>query len=161
MKSGKHCQFCKIKSICRKRAEDNLELAKMEFADPATLSNKDISEILPKIELLITWANDVKNHALNLATNGHIIPGYKIVEGRSIRKFSDENKVIQTVTAAGFDPYEKKLLNITGMTKLLGKQAFNKLLGNLIIKPNGKPTLVPIDDNRQEMNLAKTDFIED
>lgn len=161
MKSGKHCQFCKIKSICHKRAEDNLELAKMEFADPATLSNKDISEILPKIELLITWANDVRNHALNLATNGHTIPGYKLVEGRSIRKFSDENKVIQTVTAAGFDPYEKKLLNITGMTKLLGKQAFNELLGNLIIKPNGKPTLVPIDDNRQEMNLAKTDFIED
>ena len=61
---------------------------------------------------MITWANDVRNYALNLATNGHTIPGYKLVEGRSIRKFSDEKKVIQTVTAAGFDPYEKKLLNI-------------------------------------------------
>ncbi len=161
LKSGKHCQFCKLKNICRKRAEDNLALAKMEFADPATLDNEDIAEILPKLDLLIAWANDIKTYALNQATDGHPIPGYKLVEGRSVRKFSDESAVSQAVIEAGYDPYEKKLLTITAMTKLLGKKTFNDLLGGLIIKPSGKPTLVPIDDSRREMNLAKNEFKEE
>ena len=160
MKSGKHCQFCKLKNICRKRAEDNLALAKMEFADPATLDIEDIAKILSKLELLVSWANDIKAYALQEATDGRTIPGYKLVEGRSVRKFSDEAAVSQAVMDAGFDPYEKKLLTITAMTKLLGKKTFNDLLGGLIIKPSGKPTLVPIDDTRQEMNLAKNEFNE-
>lgn len=159
--SGKHCQFCKLKNVCRKRAEDNLALAKMEFANPETLDNEDIAEILPKLDLLISWANDIKAYALNQATDGHNIPGYKLVEGRSVRKFSDESAVSQAVMEAGFDPYEKKLLTITAMTKLLGKKTFNDLLGGLVIKPSGKPTLVPIDDSRQVMNLAKHEFKED
>ncbi len=161
MQSGKHCQFCKLKNVCRKRAEDNLALAKMEFADPATLDNEDIAEILPKLDLLISWANDIKAYALNQATDGYSIPGYKLVEGRSVRKFSDELAVSHAVIEAGYDPYEKKLLTITAMTKLLGKKTFNDLLGGLVIKPTGKPTLVPIDDSRQEMNLAKNEFKED
>lgn len=160
LKSGKHCQFCKLKNICRKRAEDNLVLAKMEFADPATLDYEDIAEILPKLDLLVSWANDIKAYALKEATEGHSIPGYKLVEGRSIRKFSDEAAVSQVVMDAGFNPYEKKLLTITAMTKLLGKKTFNDLLGGLIIKPSGNPLLVPIDDTRQEMNLAKNEFNE-
>lgn len=161
MTSGKHCQFCKLKNICRKRAEDNLALAKMEFADPATLDYEDIAEILPKLDLLISWANDIKAYALQEAAEGHTIPGYKLVEGRSVRKFSDETAVSQAVIEAGFDPYEKKLLTITAMTKLLGKKTFNDLLGGLVVKPSGKPTLVPLDDSRQEMNLATNEFKED
>ena len=138
-----------------------MALAKMEFADPASLDNEDIAEILPKLDLLISWANDIKAYALNQATDGHPIPGYKLVEGRSVRKFSDESAVSQAVIEAGYDPYEKKLLTITAMTKLLGKKTFNDLLGGLIIKPSGKPTLVPIDDSRQEMNLAKNEFKEE
>ncbi|MGC4387346.1 DUF2800 domain-containing protein, partial [Streptococcus suis] len=80
---------------------------------------------------------------------------------RSVRKFSDEAAVSQIMIEAGFDPYEKKLLTITAMTKLLGKKTFNDLLGGLVIKPSGKPTLVPIDDSRQEMNLAKNEFKEE
>ncbi|HFU4472074.1 TPA: DUF2800 domain-containing protein [Streptococcus suis] len=160
MKSGKHCQFCKLKAVCRKRAEDNLALAKMEFADPATLANEDIAEILPKLDQLVSWANDVKAHALNEATSGHQIPGYKLVEGRAVRKYSDESQVADAVSRIGLDPYEKKLLTITAMTKLLGKKQFNDLLGDLIIKPSGKPQLVPLGDSRQEMNLAKHDFNE-
>ena len=159
--SGKHCQFCKLKNVCRKRAEDNLALAKMEFANPATLDNEDIAEILPKVDLLISWANDIRDYALKQATDGQHIPGYKLVEGRSVRKFLDEKAVSQTVIEAGYDPYEKKLLTITAMTKLLGKKTFNDLLGGLVIKPSGKPTLVPIDDSRQEMNLAKHEFKEE
>ena len=160
MKSGKHCQFCKLKNICRKRADDNLALARMEFADPVTLDNEDIAEILPKIDLLISWANDFKSYALQEAIDGKTIPGYKLVEGRSVRKFSNEAAVSQAVIQAGFDPYEKKLLSVTAMTKLLGKKTFNDLLGGLITKPSGKPTLVPIDDTRQELNLAKNEFNE-
>lgn len=160
LQSGKHCQFCKLKSVCRKRAEDNLQLAKMEFADPNTLDIEDIAEILPKLDQLITWANDIKAYALQKASSGHSIPGYKLVEGRSVRKYTDEEAVGQTVINAGFDPYEKKLLTITAMTKLLGKKAFNDLLGGLIMKPSGNPLLVPIDDTRQEMNHATIDFKE-
>lgn len=161
MQSGKHCQFCKLKAVCRKRAEDNLALARMEFADPSTLDAQDIAEILPKIDQLTSWANDVKAYAFEEATAGRIIPGYKLVEGRSTRKFTDESKVAQTVLNIGLDPYEKKLLTITAMTKLLGKKQFNDLLGGLIFKPSGKPQLVPLDDSRQEMNLATNDFKEE
>ncbi|MGQ7338448.1 DUF2800 domain-containing protein [Streptococcus suis] len=158
--SGKHCQFCKLKTVCRKRAEDNLALARMEFADPATLDNADIAEILPKIDQLIAWANDIKVYALNQATSGHAIPGYKLVEGRSNRKYADEKKVAEIVTAQGLDPYKKKLLTITAMTKLLGKKRFNELLSDWLVKLSGKPTLVPDTDNRQELNNTITDFNE-
>lgn len=161
MQSVKHCQFCKLKAVCRKRAEDNLALARMEFADPSTLDAQDIAEILPKIDKLTSWANDVKAYAFEEATAGRIIPGYKLVEGRSTRKFTDESKVAQAVLDIGLDPYEKKLLTITAMTKLLGKKQFNDLLGGLIFKPSGKPQLVPLDDSRQEMNLATNDFKEE
>ena len=160
MQSGKHCQFCKLKAVCRKRAEDNLALARMEFADPSTLDAQDIADILPKIDQLTSWANDVKAYAFEEATSGRTIPGYKLVEGRSTRKFIDENKVAQAILDIGLDPYEKKLLTITAMTKLLGKKQFNDLLGGLIFKPSGKPQLVPLDDSRQEMNLARNDFKE-
>ena len=161
MQSGKHCQFCKIKEVCRKRVEDNLALARMEFADPSSLDAQDIAEILPKIDQLTSWANDVKAYAFEEAKAGRTIPGYKLVEGRSTRKFTDESKVAQAVLDIGLDPYEKKRLTITAMTKLLGKKQFNDLLGGLIFKPSGKPQLVPIDDSRQEMNLATNDFKED
>lgn len=160
MQSGKHCQFCKLKAVCRKRAEDNLALARMEFTDPSTLDAQDIAEILPKIDQLTSWANDVKAYAFEEAKAGRTIPGFKLVEGRSTRKFTDESKVAQAVLDIGLDPYEKKLLTITAMTKLLGKQQFNDLLSGLIFKPSGKPQLVPIDDSRQEMNLATNDFNE-
>ena len=156
--SGKHCQFCKLKAICRQRAEDNLALARIEFADPSTLDLSDIADILPKIDQLTSWTNDLKAYALEEAKSGRTIPGYKLVEGRSTRKFTDEDQVAQAVLDIGLDPYEKKLLTITAMTKLLGKKQFNDLLGSLIFKPSGKPQLVPIDDHRQEMNLATTDF---
>ncbi len=85
----------------------------------------------------------------------------ELVEGRSVRKYTDEAAVADAVTAAGFDPYEHKVLGLTAMTKLLGKRKFEELLGGLIHKPPGKPTLVPISDRRAEWNTAKNDFMED
>lgn len=157
-KAGEHCQFCKVKAICRKRAEFNLELAKYDFAMPDTLDELEIAAILEKVDQLIAWGNDIKDYALVQAQSGKHFDGWKIVEGRSNRKFTDEAAVAATVTEAGFDPYEKKLLGITAMSNLLGKKQFDELLGGLIYKPPGKPTLVPESDKRPAMNTATDDF---
>ena len=158
--AGDHCTFCKVKATCRKRAEYNLELAKYDFEMPATLDDTEIAAILEKVNEMISWGNDIKDYALQQAQSGVHFEGWKIVEGRSKRKYTDENAVADTVKDAGFDPYEKKLLGITAMSTLLGKKKFEELLGGLIYKPSGKPTLVPESDKRPAMNTAKDDFKE-
>ncbi len=158
--AGDHCTFCKVKATCRKRAEYNLELAKYDFKMPATLDDTEIAAILEKVDEMISWGNDIKDYALQQAQSGVHFEGWKIVEGRSNRKYTAENAVADTVKDAGFDPYEKKLLGITAMSTLLGKKKFEELLGGLIYKPPGKPTLVPESDKRPAMNTAKDDFKE-
>ena len=157
-KAGDHCQFCAVKATCRKRAEYNLELAKYDFAMPDTLEETEISTILGKVDALVAWANDIKDYALKQAQSGVTYEGWKVVEGKSNRKFTDEAAVAAVVEENGFDPYEKKLLGITAMTTLLGKKKFEELLGGLIQKPPGKPTLVPETDKRPAMNTAAEDF---
>lgn len=158
-KAGDHCQFCKVKATCRKRAEYNLEMAKYDFEVPATLEDHEIEAILMKVDQLTSWAEDVKEYALNQALQGKEYEHFKVVEGRSNRKYTDENAVAFAVKDAGFDPYEKKLLGITAMTSLLGKKKFDELLGGLIMKPPGKPTLVSKSDKRPAMkNTAQEDF---
>lgn len=159
-KSGSHCQFCKAKATCRKRAECNLELAKYDFEVPATLDDHEIAAILRKSDELVSWANDVKEYALKEALHGTKFEGFKLVAGRSNRKYTNEAAVADIVVAAGKDPYEKKLLGITAMTALLGKKVFEEILGGLILKSPGKPTLVTIDDKRPEFNSAYEDFNE-
>lgn len=156
--AGEHCQFCKVKATCRKRAEFNLELAQYDFAMPDTLDEMEIAAILEKVDQLIAWGNDIKDYALVQAQAGTHFDGWKIVEGRSNRKFTDEAAVATAVTEAGFDPYEKKLLGITAMSSLLGKKQFDELLGGLVYKPPGKPALVPESDKRPAMNTATDDF---
>ena len=159
-KAGEHCQFCKAKAICRKRAEYNLELAKYDFEEPATLDNDEIAAILAKADELVSWVNDVKEYALKEALNGTKFEGFKLVAGRSNRKYTDEAAVADVVIAAGKDPYEKKLLGITAMTALLGKKTFEDILGGLTFKPPGKPVLVTADDKRPVYNSAFEDFDE-
>lgn len=157
-KAGDHCTFCKIKATCRKRAEYNLQLAQYDFEMPANLDETEIAAILPKVDDLVSWVNDIKEYALQQALSGTKYDGYKVVEGKSNRKYVDEGAVASIVTDAGYDPYEKKLLGITAMTSLLGKTKFAELLGGLIEKPQGKPTLVPETDKRPALNTAKDDF---
>lgn len=157
-KAGDHCQFCKIAATCRERAKHNLELAKYDFELPANLSTAEIADILPRIDELIDWGNDVKEYALQRAMSGTKYTGFKVVEGKSNRKYVDDDTVASIVTEAGFDPYEKKLLGITAMTSRLGKKVFDELLGGMITKPPGKPTLVPESDKRPALNSAKDDF---
>ncbi len=157
-KAGDHCRFCAVKATCRKRAEHNLELTLFDFAPPAELDTEEIAEILPRIDELISWAEDIKDYALQSALSGTHYPGFKVVEGRSTRRFTDEAAVAETVSLHGYDPYERKLLGITAMTQLLGRKQFDELLGGLITKPPGKPALVPETDKRPPINTAKEDF---
>ena len=159
--AGNHCQFCRVKATCRKRAEYAMELAKYEFADAPTLDENEIAEILPQIDTLVSWAENIKSYALNQALSGVRYPGFKLVAGRSNRKYADEAAVARVVSEAGYDPYDKKLVGITEMTKRLGKKRFEELLNGLLIKPEGKPVLVPATDTRPELNNAKNDFMEE
>ena len=158
--AGDHCQFCKVKATCRKRAEYNMELAAYDFELPAKLEESEIAAILPKIDSLVSWANDIKDYALQQALSGVSYNGFKVVEGKSNRKYTDEAAVASVVVSNGYDPYEKKLLGITAMTSLLGKKKFEELLGGLVAKPPGKPALVPESDKRPALNTAKDDFDE-
>lgn len=155
---GDWCRFCKARAQCRERANANLELAKYDFAEPLLLSDDEVEEVLDKIDRLVSWANDIKEYALKAALNGKQWKNRKLVEGRSIRKYTDEAMAALAVKNAGYEPYEKKLLGITEMQKMLGKEQFNKILGDFVEKPKGKPTLVPMSDKRKEINTAASDF---
>ena len=158
---GEWCRFCKAKAECRERAEANLALARYEFQTPALLADEEIADILGKVDALTAWASDVKEYALQQAISGTVFPGWKLVEGRSNRRYTSETAVAAAVEGAGFDPYEKKILGITAMQKLLGKSRFEELLAPYIEKPQGKPTLVRSSDKRPEWNTAKNDFMEE
>lgn len=159
--AGDWCRFCKAKVDCRARAEANLALAKFDFEMPPTLSDADIEAILPMLDDLTSWAADLKDYALSRALSGKVWHGFKLVEGRSNRRYLNEEAVAQTVIDAGFDPYEKKLLGIIAMQKLLSKKRFEELLGSLIEKPQGKPSLVPESDKRPAIQTANQDFKEE
>ena len=158
---GEWCRFCKAKAECRERAEANLALARYEFQTPALLADEEIADILGKVDALTAWASDVKEYALQQAISGTAFPGWKLVEGRSNRRYTSEAAVAAAVEGAGFDPYEKKLLGITAMQKLLGKSRFEELLAPYIEKPQGRPTLVRSSDKRPEWNTVKNDFMEE
>ena len=160
-KAGDHCQFCTAKATCRKRTEYNLEMAQYDFEVPSELTDDEIAAILPRIDELIAWGGDVKEYALQQAVSGTHYPGFKVVEGRSVTRYTNEEAVAAAVTAAGEDPYERKLLGLTAMKALLGKKRFDDILGGLTFKPPGKPTLVPESDKRPAMNTAKNDFMEE
>lgn len=158
---GEWCGFCKAKHECRARAEANLLLAQHDFKLPPLLEDSEIEVILSRVDEFVSWASDIKEYALQQAVSGKEWHGWKLVEGRSNRKYTNETAVIQVVRDAGFDPFEKKLLGITAMQKLLGKARFEELLAAYIEKPQGKPTLVPESDKRPAMNTAKSDFMEE
>ena len=159
---GEWCQFCKAKADCRERARANMELARYEFRQPPLLTDEEVEEILGQLDSLMDWASDIKDYALQAAVSGKHWSGYKLVEGRANRRYTDESAVVAAVKAAGYDPYdEPKLLGVTAMTTLLGRKQFNDILGGLITKPQGKPTLVPESDKRPAMTTIIDDFKEE
>ena len=160
---GPWCTFCKAAVKCRARAEEKLALARYEFAKPPLLTDEEIEDILSRLDDLTKWANEIAAYAQDAAINhGKQWNGFKLVEGRSIRKYSDESAVVAAATAAGYrDIYKKSLIPITEMEKLMGKKTFAEILGGLVIKPQGKPTLVPASDKRPAIHTgANHDFSE-
>ena len=129
---GEWCRFCKAKAECRERAEANLALARYDFEAPALLDDEEIADILGKVDALTAWASDVKEYALQQAISGKEWNGWKLVEGRSNRKYTNDAVVAAAVESIGFDPYERKVLGITAMQKMLGKSRFEELLAPYI-----------------------------
>lgn len=161
---GDWCTFCRAAVKCRARAEEKLKLAQSEFRLPPLLSDAEIEDVLGKLNDITKWANDLLAYATDAALNhGKQWSGYKLVEGRSIRKFKDEDAVAEAAKANGYkDIYKQSLITLTEFEKLMGKAKFNEVLGDLVYKPPGKPTLVPLSDKRPAINAsnANNDFNE-
>ena len=162
---GSWCLFCKAADRCRARAEENLKLAREEFGLPPLLTDEEIETLLPRLPDMVKWANDLLAYALDAAVNhGKQWGGFKLVEGRSIRRYADEEAVAKTAEENGYrDIYRRTLINLTDMERLMGKKKFNEILGAFVVKPPGKPTLVPIGDKRPAItvNDVKADFKEE
>lgn len=158
---SKYCQFCKARPLCKALRDKNLELAKHEFRPAFLMDDSEVEEILDKADEVVSWLNSVKDYALEQAISGTHFERYKLVEGRSVRKYTDEDEVAKVVQKAGYNPFEQKLLTITAMQSLLGKTKFNELLSDFITKSKGKLTLVSRDDKRPEVSTIDLDFKEE
>ena len=165
-KAGDWCRFCGVRNRCRKLSENQLEIAKYEFAKPALLSDDEISDIVLRTPELVKWAESIRDYAQDAAyTEDKQWPGLKLVEGVSRRKWVDEDKAAETILARcpelGEDElFTMKLNSLTSIEKLVGKKRFAETLSDVVIKPQGKPKLVPLDDKRPAMGLgqAQLDF---
>ena len=154
--SGPWCTFCRASTRCRARAEEKLKLARDEFRLPPLLTDSEIEEILGVLPDLTKWANEISDYALEEAvSHGKEWKGFKLVEGRSVRKYRDEDAVAEAARDAGFtEIYRQSLIPMTEMQRLMGKKRFEEVLGDLIYKPAGKPTLVPVTDRRPAMDVS-------
>ena len=142
-----------------------MKLAQMEFKEPDLMSDEEIAEVLSKADALKKWAEEVYTYAQNEAVVNHKEwPGYKLVLGRSNRKYTDEDDVAEAAEKAGYtDIFKKSLIGITEMERLMGRKKFNEILGSFVYKPDGKVTLVPDSDKREAVKTAtaEADFKED
>ena len=163
--AGDHCRFCKARFTCRERANEYLRLAQMEFKEAPLLSEDEIAEVLMKADALKKWAEEIYTYAQNEAVVNHKEwPGFKLVLGRSNRRYTDEEDVADAAKAAGYtDIFKSTLIGITEMEKLMGKKKFAEILGAFVYKPEGKVTLVPESDKREAVSIstAEADFKED
>ena len=161
---GSWCTFCKAAVKCRARAEAKLQLAQYEFAMPPLLTDEEIEDILVRLDDLTKWANEIQAYAQSAAINhGKSWRGFKLVESRTNRKYTDEEAVAQAAKDAGYhDIYKHSLITISEMERLMGKKTFAEVLGALVVKPQGKPTLVPASDKRPAITSsgANQDFTE-
>lgn len=156
---GSHCQFCKAATKCRARAEEKLKLAQEEFKMPPLLSDAEIESMLAKIPDIKKWIEEIWDYATEQALKGKQWNGFKVVEGKSNRKYSDETKVVDACMNAGYkDIYKKTLISITEMEKLMGKKEFAQILGSLVVKPQGRPTLVEESDKRPAIVTVQNEF---
>jgi uncharacterized protein DUF2800 len=161
--AGEHCRFCRARFNCRARAEENMKLAQYDFRKGPFLNDDEITEILSSMDEFEKWIKDIRAYTLNKAVNENTKwTGFKLVQGRSSRKYIDEESVVKVLIDAGYtenDIYSKSLLGITAMEKAISKKKFKELLKDLVYKPQGKLTLVVESDKRPEIkNTAEADF---
>ena len=161
-KAGDHCRFCRAAAQCKALSEYNMEIAKLEFRDADLLTDDEVSFVLERVDGLVRYAEKIKTFALEEALKGHRWPGFKVVEGRSNRKITDEAKAVKLLRGAGYadDVIYKPLemQTITALEKLVTKKKFGEILGSVVEKPPGKPTLVPEDDKRPEYDPVQSEF---
>ncbi|AQY50484.1 phage-associated protein [Listeria weihenstephanensis FSL R9-0317] len=165
---GSWCTFCKAKAICKARAEANLAFTTYNFKDPRLMQPEEIGAVLKQAAELGKWADDVKKFALKEAeAKGIKFPGWKLVEGKSNRKYVDEETVLGALELEGYsedDLMNKKLKGLGDLEKMVGKKRVVMILGDLIVKPPGRPTLAVESDKRREISLksaAADDFADD
>lgn len=158
--TGSHCQFCRARVQCKALADENMKIAKYDFAEPLLLTDADVSDILSRAAAFKSWIGSIEDFALSEAIEkGKKWDGFKLVEGRSNRCYSDQDAVAQTLVKNGYPEeiiYTRSLLGITAMEKAITKKSFSELLDGLIVKPQGKPTLVPSTDKRPEWNSVES-----
>ena len=157
---GEHCRFCKARSVCRARAEAllTLEEPKARQDKGETLTDDEIGSILLRAQELANWVKGLEDYAQDKLLHGGEIPGWKLVEGRSVRTITDTDKAFEVLTGSGYDAdllYERKPLGLTALEKLCGKKQLTELIGTYIQKPAGKPTLAPESDKRKPYSKKK------
>lgn len=161
-KAGDHCRFCRAAAQCKALSDYNMEIAKLEFRDADLLTDDEVSFVLERVDGLVRYAEKIKTFALEEALKGHRWPGFKVVAGRSNRKITDENKAAALLRKAGYadDVIYKpiEMQTITALEKAITKKKFGELLGSVVEKPPGKPTLVPADDIRPEYDPVQSEF---
>lgn len=160
------CTFCRAKALCRARAEANMSLETEMKLKGNILSNEEMGEILNRARDIVKWVKDIENYCQQAILRGEYVPGWKVVEGRSVRAFSDTEKAMEVLKEKGVAEelmYERKMLTLTQLEGVVGKKDFNEYVGDFIIKPKGKPTLVPESDKRasyvNDVINASDDFI--
>lgn len=159
---GDWCRFCKVKSQCRALAEQCVSRVE-QTPDPKLLSPDEMAkQILPMLPVIKTWLSGVEDFTLQQALEGVAYDGYKLVEGRSVRRITEPAAVMETLQGEGYRPEDylrpTELRTITDLERLVGKKRFATLCGGCIAKPQGKPTLVPESDKRPAFNAAANDF---
>jgi len=158
---GEWCtsHFCPGAGACKARADYALALERHSGKNPALLTDEELSDALTRAAVLQEWVKSLNKYALDEAVAGHDIPGWKVVESVSKRVFSDEDKVAEAAVKAGYDRallYKSSLIGITEMEKLMGKKSFSAILGDLVIKPKGKPKLAPLSDEKPVFDVKKS-----
>jgi len=160
---GEWCRFCRAKAQCRARSNTMTALEAFGNVLPPLLTDEEVGGILTRAQTLKAWVSDLEEYALSTLLAGGEIPGWKAVEGRSVRQFDDIDKAFDILKANGIDEavlYERKPITLTAVEKLLGKKQFAELLSGHVIKPPGKPTLAPESDKREAItNMPKAEQV--
>ena len=181
---GEHCRFCKGKAQCRARAQHFAGFSEYQGADiegrmteadmvareeadclgselPPLLSNEDVAKLLVEAEGLVAWYKDLQDYATGALLSGDEVPGWKLVEGRSNRAFSNVDDAVNALLEAGYEEaviYDRKPKTLSELEKMLGKKTFAELLSGYVVKPKGKPTLAPESDKREAFNAGAAEF---